>query len=74
MQNFVSFLNIFSSWNGIFVKKRVINQELTPLYDHMKSGIYVRISADKTNINSDYHRIRIDFKSALSAYKHGQAK
>ena len=74
MQNFAFFLSIFSSWNGIFVKKRALKAELRPLYDHMKSGIYVGVGADKSNINSDYNKIKADFRKSLSEYKYGQTK
>jgi hypothetical protein len=72
MRNILSFWFFLKQWNGVFVKKTPIHKELKPLYDSAMSRQYIGVVQDKQNLNSDFYRIKSDFKKSLNAYKHGE--
>ena len=71
MQNIIFFLRFFEQWNGIFVRKNTINQGLKPLYETMMAQRFFGLSNDKKSLNSDYQKIKQDFRKSLQSYKNG---
>lgn len=71
MQIIRFFLRLFEGWNGIFVKNNTISRDLKPLYETMINSRFIGLSKDRQSLNSDYHKVKHDFKKSMQTYKNG---